>query len=102
MVGDKEVEREDCTCSSTTQVPSSEEELKSFSFCSPSPCQNGAECFLIQGTYECVCRPGFQGQHCKEEINECDSVPCRNGGSCEDKVRGRAGGKRVTCPLSGG
>ena len=91
VVGDKEVEREDCTCSSTTQIPSSDEELDSFSFCSPSPCQNEAECFLIQDSYGCLCPAGFEGQHCEEEINECNSDPCQNGGSCEDKVRERAG-----------
>jgi len=30
----------------------------------------------------------FLGNDCSDEINECDSNPCRNGGSCKDSVAG--------------
>lgn len=41
-----------------------------------------------QGSYTCSCRPGYTGVNCDEKINECDSNPCRNGGSCTDGESG--------------
>lgn len=35
-------------------------------------------------TGEKVCLPGYNGALCKIEINECESSPCQNGGSCRD------------------
>lgn len=32
------------------------------------------------------CMPGYTGQNCEMEINECQSHPCQNGGSCIDLV----------------
>lgn len=47
------------------------------------PCKNGATCMNTgQGSYTCACKPGFTGIDCEHEISECDSNPCRNGGSC--------------------
>nr|XP_015196429.1 PREDICTED: delta-like protein 3 [Lepisosteus oculatus] len=47
------------------------------------PCLNGATCTNTgQGSYTCACRPGFSGTNCEMETNECDSNPCKNGGSC--------------------
>ena len=46
-----------------------------------------------QGHYTCdestgakVCRPGYAGDLCKDNIDECSSTPCQNGGSCTDGV----------------
>ncbi|XP_053177456.1 delta-like protein C [Scomber japonicus] len=51
------------------------------------PCQNKATCTNTgQGSYTCACRPGFTGKNCEIETNECDSNPCKNGGSCKDLV----------------
>jgi hypothetical protein len=36
--------------------------------------------------YSCDCIPGFTGQHCETNINECASNPCANGGVCMDLV----------------
>lgn len=47
------------------------------------PCMNDAPCTNTgQGSYTCTCRPGFSGNNCEIETNECDSNPCKNGGSC--------------------
>ena len=43
-------------------------------------------CFLHR--YSCDCVPGFTGQHCETNINECASNPCANGGVCMDLVDG--------------
>ncbi|KAK3530160.1 hypothetical protein QTP86_017730 [Hemibagrus guttatus] len=41
--------------------------------CSPLPCnKEGYErCVDGQGTYTCVCKPGWKGLHCEEDIDEC-------------------------------
>ena len=32
--------------------------------------------------YDCACDPGYTGQDCGIEINECDPDPCMNGATC--------------------
>ncbi|XP_029916909.1 protein crumbs homolog 1 [Myripristis murdjan] len=75
--------------------------------CELNPCENGGECFqrsdvLNYGTlpelskanfsYEeaagfmCRCLPGFTGENCSVNVDECASYPCQHGGSCEDLV----------------
>ncbi|XP_061575913.1 delta-like protein C [Cololabis saira] len=59
------------------------------------PCQNEASCTNTgEGSYTCTCRPGFSGKNCEIETNECDSNPCKNGGSCTDL----ANDYTCTCP----
>ena len=48
-------------------------------------CNNGI-CQNLRGTYQCFCRPGFGGDHCETDFQECLSNPCENGGTCEDAV----------------
>uniref|UniRef100_A0A3Q3BSN3 Delta-like protein n=1 Tax=Kryptolebias marmoratus TaxID=37003 RepID=A0A3Q3BSN3_KRYMA len=38
------------------------------------------------GNFTCACDPGFSGIYCHENINDCVSNPCRNGGTCIDHV----------------
>uniref|UniRef100_A0A8C7XTQ6 Neurogenic locus notch homolog protein 1 n=1 Tax=Oryzias sinensis TaxID=183150 RepID=A0A8C7XTQ6_9TELE len=73
--------------------------------CSPNPCQNGATCTDYLGGYSCEvrdiifalfrriltaicnhCVPGYHGVNCSKEINECQSQPCQNGGTCIDLI----------------
>nr|XP_033817057.1 protein crumbs homolog 2 isoform X1 [Geotrypetes seraphini] len=76
--------------------------------CREGPCQNGAEClersnqtyyrvlpefskefsYMEAAGYLCRCQPGFTGENCSANIDECASQPCQNGGSCEDLVSG--------------
>ncbi|KAM6985160.1 protein crumbs homolog 2a [Aplochiton taeniatus] len=78
--------------------------------CAETPCENGGECFersdpshwemdwefsyADHAGYLCQCQPGFAGENCSVDIDECESEPCQNGGSCEDHVNGYT----CTCP----
>ncbi|XP_017294603.1 protein jagged-2 isoform X1 [Kryptolebias marmoratus] len=38
------------------------------------------------GNFSCSCDPGFTGTYCHENINDCASSPCKNGGTCIDGI----------------
>uniref|UniRef100_A0AAY4B7T8 Delta-like protein n=1 Tax=Denticeps clupeoides TaxID=299321 RepID=A0AAY4B7T8_9TELE len=46
------------------------------------------------GNFSCACQPGFTGMYCHENINDCVSSPCVNGGTCVDGV----GSFKCICP----
>nr|CAD7458158.1 unnamed protein product [Timema tahoe] len=54
--------------------------------CKSNPCQNGATCVNTGDFYSCICKEGFEGQHCQHDINDCNPLPCFNGGKCIDGV----------------
>ncbi len=75
-----------------------------FLQCSTSPCsKNGsAQCVDIPyvnvnstKNYLCKCNPGYFGNLCESNFNECDSHPCQNNGTCKDMANG------YTCACSG-
>nr|XP_061843466.1 protein jagged-2-like isoform X1 [Nerophis lumbriciformis]XP_061843467.1 protein jagged-2-like isoform X1 [Nerophis lumbriciformis] len=41
---------------------------------------------LPAGNFSCSCQPGFTGTYCHQNINDCESSPCHNGGTCIDGV----------------
>ena len=72
---------------------------------STTECKNGAYCFqsnLYSNVnselrvnnllypdnpyYQCSCIPGFTGQLCEIDINECESSPCKAGAICSDGI----------------
>lgn len=82
--------------------------------CDPNPCQYNSTCleksnitlYSLRDTvthlpstfyrkfsyenasgYECICVTGTTGRNCEHNINECESLPCKNG-NCIDGVRG--------------
>ncbi|XP_043916230.1 cubilin-like [Protopterus annectens] len=55
--------------------------------CQQNPCING-QCHATLTGYICVCDPGWTGTNCTENINECASNPCQNGGTCIDGING--------------
>ncbi|XP_023274808.1 versican core protein-like isoform X2 [Seriola lalandi dorsalis] len=54
--------------------------------CTISVCQNGGSCYRRGAQNICVCAPGYTGQLCETDVDECQSNPCLNGATCLDKV----------------
>ncbi|XP_017269603.1 cubilin [Kryptolebias marmoratus] len=54
-----------------------------------NPCING-QCVSTTSSpgYFCNCNSGWQGLHCDQNIDECSSNPCQNGGTCTDGING--------------
>ncbi|CAH3164839.1 unnamed protein product [Pocillopora meandrina] len=57
--------------------------------CDKSPqCQNNATCqsgFTFKG-YRCLCPPGYKGEHCEKDIDECETNPhkCHEEAACNN------------------
>ncbi|XP_054755195.2 sushi, von Willebrand factor type A, EGF and pentraxin domain-containing protein 1-like isoform X1 [Lytechinus pictus] len=55
--------------------------------CESNPCADGATCVDITRGYECVCPPGFTGDNCELDIDECyGNDVCLNNGTCINLV----------------
>ena len=53
--------------------------------CYEHECQNGAKCAEPQEKYECACQPGYEGETCDINIDECLDNKCSNG-LCQDGI----------------
>ncbi|XP_069668601.1 uncharacterized protein uif isoform X2 [Periplaneta americana] len=52
-----------------------------------NPCANGATCVALQqGRFKCECLPGWEGQHCEINTDDCAERPCLLGANCTDLV----------------
>jgi hypothetical protein len=60
-------------------------QISAHDICTSTTCQNGGFCAGGDGHHGhliCACPAGFTGTNCEEIINNCDPVPCLNGGAC--------------------
>lgn len=48
-------------------------------------CNNGI-CVNNQGGFQCYCKPGYTGELCNLDFDECLSMPCQNNAKCLNKV----------------
>ncbi|KAM3837654.1 vitamin K-dependent protein S [Vipera latastei] len=66
--------------------------------CNPLPCNVDGyeECRDGQATFTCICKPGWQGDKCEEDINECDDPINKNGG-CDQICVNFHGSYRCYC-----
>ena len=57
--------------------------------CERFGCKNGGMCVNGVGDFSCECPPMFSGGECEEPVDgdQCDPLPCLNGGNCTDLVR---------------
>ncbi|MEQ2174450.1 hypothetical protein GOODEAATRI_008126 [Goodea atripinnis] len=59
--------------------------LAKNSTCDLDPCENGATC--VGGEpFTCICKDGWEGPSCVQNIDDCNPHPCYNGGICVDGV----------------
>lgn len=47
--------------------------------CEPSPCQNGARCYSLEGDYYCACPDDMGGKNCSVPREPCPGGACRGG-----------------------
>lgn len=48
----------------------------------------------LGNSYICQCLEGYSGRHCDDNLDDCASYPCANGGTCQDGVNDYS----CTCP----
>jgi len=59
--------------------------------CAGEPCLHG-ECVDGVAEYSCLCEPGYEGDDCEEEIDECQRFqPCQRG-ACTGEKREKGSG----------
>ncbi|CAK1548011.1 unnamed protein product [Leptosia nina] len=54
--------------------------------CLEQECQRGAHCEDVRNSYSCACPPGYAGDYCQVDIDECENNQCQHGAKCKDDV----------------
>ncbi|KAE9552002.1 hypothetical protein FO519_004765 [Halicephalobus sp. NKZ332] len=72
-------------------------QIKVPNACDFMHCGDHGKCLLLDGSFEegvCECDPGYAGEHCEFNVNDCENNLCASGSTCVDKV----GGYECLCP----
>uniref|UniRef100_A0AAZ3RII8 Slit homolog 2 (Drosophila) n=1 Tax=Oncorhynchus tshawytscha TaxID=74940 RepID=A0AAZ3RII8_ONCTS len=84
-----------CMCgleytAATNEVERGELCEEKFDFCAPelNPCQHDSKCILTLQGYKCECTPGYVGDQCELDYDDCEENKCQNGAQCIDAVNG--------------
>ena len=59
--------------------------------CDSMDCGEHGKCLLLDGSFEeavCECDPGYTGENCEFDIDDCEDNLCTSGSVCIDKVDG--------------
>ena len=65
-------------------------------FCFYVTCSGNGQCADGPNTFTCICYPGFTGNYCQLNINDCVGVNCSGNGVCVD------GADSFTCSCNTG
>ncbi|KAB0352879.1 hypothetical protein FD754_017736 [Muntiacus muntjak] len=59
-------------------------------FCAPdlNPCQHESQCVGTPDGPRCECAPGYTGDNCSENQDDCRDHRCQNGAQCVDEANG--------------
>ena len=50
--------------------------------------ESGGSEIEASDAFACACVGGFNGSSCEIDVDECESEPCQNGGTCADSTEG--------------
>uniref|UniRef100_A0A8C4QPU1 Slit homolog 2 (Drosophila) n=1 Tax=Eptatretus burgeri TaxID=7764 RepID=A0A8C4QPU1_EPTBU len=53
-----------------------------------NPCHHDSKCIMTELGYKCECPPGYLGDRCEIDYNDCKGNRCQNGANCIDAVNG--------------
>ncbi|XP_077865931.1 uncharacterized protein LOC100375718 [Saccoglossus kowalevskii] len=77
-----------CNCNENYTGNHCEYLIPKFTNCDEEPCQHDADCVYVtaadpsQPSFECRCKPGYEGVYCQDEIDYCANSMCKNGATC--------------------
>ena len=73
-----------CNCTGSGYTgPTCTDDIDECDTMKPCHLNATAQCINHAGTYQCVCKQGFNGKNCYQNIDDCRSNPCQNGGMCQ-------------------
>ncbi|MGH0163518.1 UNVERIFIED_CONTAM: hypothetical protein FKN15_065970, partial [Acipenser sinensis] len=53
-----------------------------------NPCQHDSKCLALFKGYRCECLPGYIGELCEKDYDDCLENKCRHGAQCVDAING--------------
>ncbi|XP_073973404.1 protocadherin-like wing polarity protein stan isoform X2 [Rhodnius prolixus] len=53
-----------------------------INLCYSNPCKNSGQCMQAEGSYTCICKPGFTGADCEIDLSVSCAESCPRGSTC--------------------